>query len=115
MREYKACHTIGQRRLADARWSADQPGMRKASAFVRLKQGLLGVAMAKKRCRLAGQFAVPVVALVAAHGPLDSVTITGSGRNRSRTTDHIRSATTSRGARPSTTMQRSGSSTASAR
>ena len=41
-------HAIGQRRLADAGRTADQPGMRKAAAAIGVEQRLLGFPMAEQ-------------------------------------------------------------------
>jgi len=49
MREHETRHAIGQRRLADAGRSADQPGMRHAPAAVGVQHLLLGVGVAMER------------------------------------------------------------------
>ena len=53
MREHEARHAIGQRRLADARRPADQPGMVDTAAAIGLEQRPLGLVMAEQNGRLA--------------------------------------------------------------
>ena len=54
IREHEAGHAIGQRRLADALRTADQPGMRNAPAAIGIEQCHLGLAMAEQIGRFAG-------------------------------------------------------------
>src|SRR5262245_12022802 len=48
MRQYEARHAVGQRRLADALCTADQPGVRNSSAAIGGKQRRLGLAMSEQ-------------------------------------------------------------------
>ena len=102
MRQHEARETIGQRRLADAGRPADQPGMRHAPALVARQQRLLGFGVAEQRRGLARQ---PDVLLARAHGAALSAALSvgraRSGCRRSETCFQMRSATTSRGGRPS--------------
>src|SRR5271169_6094584 len=45
MSQHEARHAISQCRLADALWTADQPGMRNAPAAIGVEQRRLGLAM----------------------------------------------------------------------
>ena len=53
MREHKARHPVGERRLADAARPADQPGMRHAAAAIGIEERVLGFDMAVEREGLA--------------------------------------------------------------
>ena len=53
MRQHECRHAIGQRRLADPRLAADQPGVRDAAALVGFQQRLLGLGVAEQRRGLA--------------------------------------------------------------
>src|ERR1700741_1550275 len=48
MRQHKARHAIGERRLADALRATEQPGMRNASAAIGVEQRRLRLAVAEK-------------------------------------------------------------------
>src|SRR3954469_12719006 len=54
MRQHEPRHAIGQRRLADALWTTDQPGMRNAAAPVGGEQRRLGLTSADQIRRFAG-------------------------------------------------------------
>ena len=54
IREHEAGHAIGQRRLADALRTADQPGMRNAPTAIGIEQGHLGLAVTEQIGRFAG-------------------------------------------------------------
>src|SRR5665213_1665568 len=112
MSEHETCHAIGQRRLADARRSADQPGMGNAAAFVSIEQRALGIVVTEQHVGFARAQDFPV-GIVVTHGVVVSAR-RGCGLRRSTTVSHIRPDTMSRGARPSMTTQRLGSLSASA-
>ncbi len=114
MRQHEARQSKGQRSLADAGRSADQPGMRNAPAFVGFKERPFLVIMAEEYRRFARQLDVAAIVIVT-HGATVSATPAFRVSSRSCTSAHMRSDTTSRGARPSITTQRFGSSAASAR
>ena len=117
MRQHETRQPIGQCGLADARRPAHQPGVRDAPAFVGFKERPLGVFMTKQDRRFARQLDVALVTagLIVTHGAAVSAISAFGVSSRSCTSDHMRSDTTSRGARPSIMMQRFGSSAASAR
>ena len=114
MREHEARQPIGQRRLADAGRAADQPGMRNAAAFVGIEQRALGLGMAEQRRGLARPQHVDARRCRRCTAPSSRATSAFPGCSRCSTIAQIRSATTSRGARPSMTTQRLGSLSASA-
>src|ERR1700712_2421509 len=95
MRENEARHPISQRCLADALRTADQPGMRNASAAVGVQQAHLGIAVAGQRCGLA-RMARRYLRFepAGAHANFAVLGI-AAGNNRSRTTAQIRAATAS--------------------
>ncbi len=114
MREHETRQPIGQRCLADAGRAADQPGVRNAAAFVGIEQRALGLVMSEQRAGFARAQNVDV-GLVVAHGAVVAVARrSGVGCRRCSMALQIRSATTSRGARPSMVTQRLGSLSASA-
>lgn len=115
MGQHELGQPVSKRRLANSRLSTNHPGVRYTSAFVGIKQCRFGIAMAKQRDRLARTFGRVLLTIVCTHGTVVSAIPSCSGLSRSATIDQMRSATTSRGARPSMMMQRFGSSAASVR
>src|SRR6185312_808566 len=112
MSEHEAREAERERRLADSGRAADQPGMGDAAALVGVEQrGFRGL-VPEQRDGLARRLDV---AVVLAHGAAACTSAGGAGRKRSSTAFQMRSATISRGARPSTTTMRSGSCAASTR
>ena len=109
MCQHEAGQPESKRRLANSGRPADQPGMWNPAAFVGIEQRALGVAMAKQCCRLARQLARSRSSLSSLVTARSSPRLRAcSGCSRSCTIDQMRSATTSRGARPSMTMHRCG-------
>src|SRR3954462_9253021 len=110
MREHEAGHAIGQRRLADALWTADQPGVRYPPTAIGGQQRRLSLAMAEKIGCLArvpdGRF---LLGLPRAHAVAAGLL---AANRRSRSTVQIRSATVSASALASISTQRCGSSAA---
>jgi hypothetical protein len=110
MDKHEARHPIGERRLADARWPANQPSVRGAGVLVAVEQGAFGFRMAEQL----GGFARMRRAVVGlAHGAAVAARRASSGCSRFATVLQISSATTSRALRPSTMTQRLGSTFAS--
>src|SRR5262245_18305827 len=119
MGEHETRHPVGQRRLADAGRSADQPGVGDAAAAIGLEQGVLGLRVAEQdggfaRMRRLEVVIVFRVDLAGAHEATSSIA-SGAvpGSSRSLTTFQIFSATAARSAVASISTQRSGSLNAS--
>jgi hypothetical protein len=112
MGEHEPRHPIGQRRLADARRPADQPGMRNAAAAVGVQQGRLGVAM-PEQCRGFARMDDGNLRLdlTGAHAGLATVS-TLAAKNRSRSAAHTLAATAPASALASIKTHRCGSSAA---
>ena len=108
--EHEAGHAIGQRRLADALRTADQPGMRNAPAAIGIEQCRLGLAVAEQLGRFAG---MPdrhfLLGLACAHTVPAGL---GTANTRSRSAVQTRAATVSASALASISTQRCGSSAA---
>ena len=102
MREHEARHAIGERRLADAGRAADQPGVRDAAAFIGIEQRLFGLGVAEQhRPFRAARAPDPASHRHSRrHGRPRRTAHSASAAARARRAQ-IRSATTSRGARPS--------------
>ena len=117
MREHETRQPICKRGLADAGRPADQPGVCNPAAFVGIEERAFGIFMAEQHGRFARQLGVTVISagLIVTHGATVSATPAFRVSSRSCTSAHMRSDTTSRGARPSITIQRFGSSAASTR
>ena len=110
MRENEARHPIGERRLADAGGTAEQPGMRKAPAAIGVEQRLLRVAVAMESGGFTRVRRLGLLGVVIAHeATLSSATGAVAGSKRSCTTFQIRSATAGLGSVASINTQRSGS------
>ena len=115
MSEDEARHAVGERRLADAGRSRDQPRVVEAPAPISFQQPPLGLALAMKNGRLARRPRLDAHVIGIAHDAVPACNggvLTGA--RRSLTLFQMCSATADFGSVASISRQRAGSSVASA-
>jgi hypothetical protein len=83
MRQYEARHAIGERRLADARRPADQPGVGHAAGAIRVEHHLLGLGVTDEFAHLA-RVCKLIVARVGRHHEARPSSVTGAVAGSSR-------------------------------
>src|SRR5262245_39993204 len=110
----KPCRAIGQRCLANAGRSAEQPGMRKPAASIRVEQHTFGFPVTVERGSRTRSFRLDIRGLFFAHEARPaSANGAVAGESRSFTVFQIRSATASFRPVASIIMQRPGSASTS--